>query len=170
MAEKLRSQEQKNYIVLVFCGLCLLYLWSRQTGSPCDLGGLSRNVKGTDPWELKKSQGGNKSQAQMESLKRSVSYSQPNICASQAAINLAQLFAQLASVRRHFKAWARILHNHLVLIGPVGEAGRVLCGCGVRRRLSPPSQHHLGAIFIHSLGFRERILGVLEGTAPTWQK
>lgn len=34
----------------------------------------------------------------MESLKRSVSYSQPNICASQAAINLAPLLAQLASV------------------------------------------------------------------------
>lgn len=66
----------------------------------------------------------------MESLKRSVSYSQPNICASQAAINLAPLLAQLASVRRHFKAWARILHNHLVLIGPVGEAGRARVGAG----------------------------------------
>lgn len=68
----------------------------------------------------------------MESLKRSVSYSQPNICASQAAINLAPLLAQLASVRRHFKAWAGILHNHLVLIGPVGEAGRACADAGQR--------------------------------------
>lgn len=37
-----------------------------------------------DPWEFQKPrQGGHKSQTQIESPKRSASYSQPNICSSQ---------------------------------------------------------------------------------------
>lgn len=58
----------------------------------------------------------------MESPKRSVSYSQPNICTSQGRNKSDTTSSWLSWLlcSRHIKASPSILCNHLFLIGPGG--------------------------------------------------
>lgn len=149
MAEKLRSQEQKNYIVLVFCGLCLLYLWSRQTGSPCELGGLSRNVKGTDPWELKKTKEVINLRPKWKARRGQWATANLISVLLRAAINLTLLLLGSAGFCAAGTSKPLPVSSAITCfsLGLVGEAGRM--GWGGRIGLSPPSRHHLGAIFKH---------------------
>ena len=106
----------------------------------------------------------------MESLKRSVSYSQPNICTSQGRNKSDTTPSWLSWLlcSRQIKASPRTLCNHLFLIGLVGEAGRMgREGWGCPLLLSTIWGPYLNT---HNLGFRERILGKLEGTALNWKK
>lgn len=128
-------------------------------GGGCRVGAEMLKAQ-TDPWEFQKPrQGGHKSWAQIESPKRSVSYSQPNICSSQGRSKSDRAASWLCWLlcSRHFKSFPQVPSAlSCFSLGQLGEAGRVGVAAMVRMLGSLfPSTIWGPYLNTHSLGVRK---------------